>query len=259
MTIGSILQAGVRVAVIVGALSGCAGNANPAAQAISESVQRAAAAAESEGDYAGAANHYRNLVGRQPDDIGATLGLARNLRYAGHAKQAVELLDDATSKFEARAPFVVERGKANLALGNVQEAIGFLAKARAMDEQNWEIHAALGIAYDLTDAFAKARDSYSRALQLSKDNPVVLNNMAISAALAGDVERAIATLENAPAARHSPQIRQNLALFYGIKGDVEKAEALAKMDLDDASVRNNLAVFSRLRAIAPAPPAPRPR
>jgi len=216
--------------------------------------------AEAEGDYAAAANHYRNLMGRQPNDVDATLGLARNLRYSGGAKLAIEILDKSAPTFGDRVPFVVERGKANLAVGNVNEAIGFLATARAKDEQNWEIHAALGIAYDLTEAFAKARESYDRALQLSKDNPVVLNNMAISAALSGDVERAIATLENAPlAARHSPQIRQNLALFYGIKGDMEKAEALAKMDLDEASVRNNLAVFSRFRANQPRPPIPATR
>ncbi|MBI1986138.1 MAG: tetratricopeptide repeat protein [Rhodospirillales bacterium] len=257
MTIGSILQASIRVLVVAILLSGCASQANPGAQAIRETLQRAATAAEAEGDYAAAVNHYGNLADRRPDDIDATLGLARNLRYSGRAKLAVEVLDKAAAKFGDQVLFVVERGKANLAVGNVTEAIGFFANARAKDEQNWETHAALGIAYDLTESFAKARESYGRALQLSKDNPVVLNNMAISAALSGDVERAIATLENAPlAARHGPQIRQNLALFYGIKGDMEKAEALAKMDLDEASVRNNLAVFSRFRASQSRPPTP---
>lgn len=250
-----------RLFVVVLALSGCASVADSGAQAINQTLHHAAATAEAEGDYAAAANHYRNLADRRPDDLEATLGLARNLRYSGQGKLAVEVLDRAAPAFGERALFAIERGKANLAVGNVNEAIEFLAGARDKDEQNWEIHAALGIAYDLTDAFAKARESYGRALQLSKDNPVVLNNMAISAALAGDVEQAIATLESAPrAARQSPQIRQNLALFYGIKGDMEKAEALAKMDLDEASVRNNLAVFSRFRASQPPPmPVARPR
>ena len=260
MTIGSILRAGARVLVVAILLSGCASDANPGARAFRETLRQVAATAEAEGDYAAAANHYRNLVDRRPDDIDATLGLARNLRYSSRVKLAVEVLDHFAATFGDTVPFVVERGKANLAIGNVNEAIGFLATARAKDERNWEIYAALGIAYDLTESFDKARESYGRALQLSKDNPVVLNNMAISAALSGDVERAIATLENAPqAARHSPQIRQNLALFYGIKGDMEKAEALAKMDLDEASVRNNLAVFSRFRASQPRPPIPATR
>ena len=260
MTIGSSIRAGRRLCVVAVLLSGCASTADPGSQAIRESLQQVAATAESEGDYAAAANHYRNLVDRRPDDIGATLGLARNLRYSGHANTAVEVLDKSAAKFADALPFIVERGKANLAVGNVNEAIGHLATARARDDKNWEIHAALGIAYDLNEAFAKARESYGRALQLSKDNPVVLNNMAISAALAGDVEGAIATLEKAPpAARRSPQVRQNLALFYGIKGDMDKAEALAKMDLDEASVRNNLAVFSRFHAQQPRPSAPAPR
>jgi Flp pilus assembly protein TadD len=257
MTIGSILQASLRVGVVAILLSGCASDTSPCGQAISDAVQQAAATSEAEGDYATAANRYRNLVDRRADDLDATLGLARNLRYSGDAKLALEVLDKSAATFGNRVPFVVERGKANLATGNINEAIGFLADARATDEKNWEIHAALGIAYDLTDSFAKARESYGRALQLSKDNPVVLNNMAISAAISGDVERAIALLENAPrAVRQSPQVRQNLALFYGIKGDMVKAEALAKMDLDEAAVRNNLAVFSRFRANAPRPPVP---
>jgi Flp pilus assembly protein TadD len=250
----------LRLCVVAVLLSGCASIADSGAQAIRETLQQAAVATEAEGDYAAAANHYRNLVDRRPDDLEAILGLARNLRYSGHAKTAVEVLDASAATFGDAPTFVVERGKANLASGNVNEAINWLANARAKDEKNWEIHAALGIAYDLTEAFAKARESYDRALQLSKDNPVVLNNMAISAALAGDVERAIATLENAPpAARRSAQVRQNLALFYGIKGDMDKAEALAKMDLDEASVRNNLAVFSRFHIRRPQPPAPATR
>ena len=70
--------------------------------------------------------------------------------------------------------------------------------------------------------------------------------MALSAALGGRIELAISTLEGAPiAVRRTPQIRPNLAFFYGIKGNLKKAEALAKMDLDEKSVRNNLNIYSR--------------
>lgn len=257
MTIGSTVQVGIRVCVVALLLSGCAADADRGNAAILDSLKQAAATAEDNGDYANAAGRYRELTHRLPDDVAMALGLARNLRYAGQAKMAVDSLDKAAGKFGDVTAFKVERGKANLAVGNVNDAVRFLIDARARDEGNWEIHAALGIAYDLLESFAKARASYERALALSKGNPVVLNNMAISAALAGDIDRAIAILEKAPkAARHSPQIRQNLALFYGIKGDMDKAEALARMDLDEASVRNNLAVFARLRANRTAPPAP---
>jgi len=46
--------------------------------------------------------------------------------------------------------------------------------------------------------------------------------------------------------RKSVQIRQNLALFLGIEGKFADAEALAKMDMDYATVRNNLAIYYRL-------------
>ncbi len=258
MSIGSVVNAAFRITVIAVVLAGCASGPESNAQAIRETLQQAAAAAEADGDYANAAGQYQTLYDRRPDDLASLLGLARNLRYSGRAKLAVEAMDKAADRFAGQTAFLVERGKANVAAGNVSAAIGFLTAARDKDGGNWEIHAALGIAYDLTEKFDRARESYGRALQLSKDNPVILNNMAISAALAGDIDRAIATLEHAPvAARNSPQVRQNLALFYGIKGDMEKAEALARMDLDEAAVRNNLAVFSRLRAGQPQPASPK--
>jgi len=88
-------------------------------------------------------------------------------------------------------------------------------------------------------------------LDLSPDNPSVLNNMAISAALAGDIKLAIETINRAARLdRDNVQIRQNLALFLGIKGDVQDAEALARMDLDEEAVRNNLSIF---RSFKPSP------
>lgn len=257
MSIGTVLKTGSRAVVLAIAVGGCAWGANSGAQAITDTLQAAAAASEASGEYLVAADQYRKLLDRRPDDFEATLGLARNLRYSGRAREAVEVLDKAAGKSGDQVAFMVERGKANIAAGNLDEAIGFLVRARAKDDRDWSIHAALGIAYDLTEKFDEARQSYARALERSKGNPVVLNNMAISAALTGDIDRAIATLENAPqATRHSPQVRQNLALFYGIKGDMEKAEGLARMDLDEASVRNNMAVFSRLHANRTRPPAP---
>ena len=248
--------AGMVCACLVLALfAGCAQTGERGAEAIAESIDLAAVTAEREGDYVIAANHYRSLLERRPDDLETILGLARNLRYAGRAKLAVEVLDAAQPKFADQARFLFEHGKAKLAVGGTREAIGYLNRAAKLNGQDWEIHAALGIAYDLGDSFDMAAKSYETALRLSKDNPVVLNNMAISAALAGKLDAAIRLLESAPAAaRHSPQIRQNLALFYGIKGDLAKAEQLARMDLDEASVRNNLAIFSRFRAARDAAP-----
>ncbi|MCH8038427.1 MAG: hypothetical protein IIC53_15070, partial [Proteobacteria bacterium] len=44
--------------------------------------------------------------------------------------------------------------------------------------------------------------------------------------------------------------RQNLALVYGLAGQPAKAAKIARMDLDEAAVRNNLAYYETLRALS---------
>jgi len=44
--------------------------------------------------------------------------------------------------------------------------------------------------------------------------------------------------------------RQNLALAYGLSGDNEKAAAVGRTDLDEASVKSNLAYYTMLRGLS---------
>ncbi len=72
--------------------------------------------------------------------------------------------------------------------------------------------------------------------------------------MSGKLDLAIKILEEAPLpVRRNPQMRQNLAFFYGIRGDMKKAGNLAKMDLSQEAVRNNMAVLSRFRNARRAP------
>ena len=105
----------------------------------------------------------------------------------------------------------------------------------------------MGIAYDYVGRPVEAQASYDRALAQSPQNPAVLNNVALSRALAGDLEGGIAILEQQtkrPTAQ--AQVRQNLALLYALKGDLSKVERLASQDLPERIVKNNLAYFRDL-------------
>lgn len=228
------------------ATSGCA--TDSIEEAINESLFQAALEAGLKGDYSSAAGHYSKLRERLPDDRAALLGLAQNLRYLGSARDAVRLLEEKSDAFSGDPVFLSELAKAKIATGASSDAIALLKEALEYDSANWAIHAALGIAYDMVENYGQAQDSYRDALAVSNDNPRVLNNLAISSALSGNLEKAVEILEQAAKIdRHNPQIRQNLAFFYGIKGDVDNAEALARMDLDEESVRNNLSVYSSFR------------
>ena len=227
-------------------LIGCASQGGALTGDITESLHQSASASETGGDYVSAADHYKKIHDRKPQDRAALLGLARNLRYTGNAKIALGILKAASKDFEGDGLFLTELGKVHIATGNAEAAVEALKAAIAKDSRNWEAYATLGVGNDLLQAYPEAWEAYQKALVISPNNTAVLNNMAFSAALGGQIELAISTLEEAPiSVRRSPQVRQNLAFFYGIKGNLKKAEALAKMDLDEKSVRNNLNIYSR--------------
>ncbi len=217
--------------------------------AVTSTLFDAAFSAERSNDYKSAIQYYQKLILRVPDDPDIALALARNLRYIGAENEALGVLENTDYLDNQSTRYLIEYSKTKIALGKSEEAIEKLNQAVAQTPDNWEVHSLLGIAYDLIDEFAKAQASYEQALPLSSDNPVIYNNMAISAALSGDIDKAIAILNGVPRlTRNSPQLRQNLAFFYGIKGDVKSAEALARKDLDEEAVQQNLKIYSQFRA-----------
>jgi Flp pilus assembly protein TadD len=71
-------------------------------------------------------------------------------------------------------------------------------------------------------------------------------------ALSGNFNGAIAVLRPAAAGPNAtPRTRQNLALALGLAGRTEEAEEIARMDLDEQSVRSNLAYYAVLRGMSP--------
>lgn len=234
------------VCLVLALAGGCATKAQDQSKALFASLKEAAVSSELSGDHVSAANHYQNLLDRQPDNKEILLGLVRNLRYTGSGRTAVAVMKSYAVKYSDDPAFLIEFGKAKLAVSEAQGAIQYLKKAIEKGGDDWGAYSAMGIGYDLLQSYAEAWEAYEKALALSGNNPAVINNMALSAALNGKLPLAISVLEDAPLeARRYPQIRLNLALLYGIKGDLKKAEAMAKMDLDEEAVRNNLAVYER--------------
>lgn len=244
-------------------LVGCAGNKSSVDnKVLNRTILQAAISAEQSTNYRAAVSHYRKLWDQQPENEKLFLGLVRNMRYVGLSREAVRLLDSNHDLFFTRASYQIEFAKALLAAEQGQRAIKHLVTAMEIEPNNWQIYSTLGIAYDRAQYFRNSANAYEMALKLSPDNPMVINNFAISNAVSGNLTEAIRLARKAARLdRNNIQIRQNLALFLGIKGKFSDAEALAKMDMDDATVRNNMAIYYRLsgknspdRLVAPIAP-----
>ncbi len=242
----------VALLAAVALVQGCADDALlPSDGALPDALLRAARASESSLDYRGAADAYRKLASVAPNNVEMTLGVARNLRYAGETLEARDVVAEALSRHPKESALLLESGKIQIALGRHLQAVDDLTLARSIDAGNWRTHMALGVARDNLGQFKEARESYQVALGLSQDNPSILNNMALSMAQDGEIADAVSMLELA--SRHpnaTVQIRQNLAVLKAVNGETEEAERLENQNLPPDMARHNMEYLRILGAKA---------
>ncbi len=233
-------------------LAACATDADTlgdSSDIVMSTLMKAAQASQGSYDYGAAASFYANLYQRNPENREALLGYVRNLRYVGSPERAIGALRGALENTPEDGELLAELGKAELAAGRPEQAVETLTAAAEFAPDDWRIHSALGIAYDRLEAYEEAMSSYEEALRLSPDNPTVLNNLALSRALAGDLDGGVAALKRAETlARPGAilQIRQNLALLHALKGDFREAERLTKSDLPEKIAEHNLEYYQVL-------------
>jgi Flp pilus assembly protein TadD len=97
--------------------------------------------------------------------------------------------------------------------------------------------------------YEQAERRYRQALDLSPENPVIMNNFSLSLAQAGNLPEALEILERAiglPEA--TPRMRQNLALLYAMKGNLTLAEKYVRRDMPPNIADQNMAYYRNLRA-----------
>ena len=107
----------------------------------------------------------------------------------------------------------LERGRALLEDGRLNEAIDQLARATSLDPKLTQAHSLLAVAYDRKGLHERAEDSYKRAIEVNENDPQSLNNLGYSLYLNGNYRAAVDKLKRA--ARLAPsdaRILNNLAL-----------------------------------------------
>jgi Flp pilus assembly protein TadD len=136
----------------------------------------------SQGDYAGAVHVLSQLMLAAPDD-----------------------------------PRVVgEYGKVLIQQGRARDAIDFLTRAVQLQQADWMLYSALGVAYDQVGDFGNARAAYERALSLKPNEPAILNNYAMSRMLAGDLGQAKKLIAMAAAGSIDERVARNVKLIDGL-------------------------------------------
>jgi type IV pilus assembly protein PilF len=107
----------------------------------------------------------------------------------------------------------LERGRAHLEAGELNEAIAALSRAVSLDSRLGQAHSLLAVAYDQKGLRERAKESYTRAVEANESDAQALNNLGYSLYLSGNYRAAVERLKRA--ARLAPsdgRILNNLAL-----------------------------------------------
>lgn len=184
-----------------------------------------------------------------PKDINKGLAYANGLEAAGKTDEPLAVYRKLVELNPGNPRLAGLYGRKLVAAGRMAEAVPFLESAQQESETDWRVASALGSAYDQQGLYGKAREQYRKALAADAKNVTLLNNLAMSYALEGNLKQAEAELRKAdalPASGKEPRIRQNLALVVGLQGRFDEATALASKDLPQRQVEQNMAYLRKM-------------
>lgn len=184
-----------------------------------------------------------------PSDVNKGLAYANGLEKLGQNDEALNVYRKLTEANPSNAKLAGIYGRKLAAAGNTDQAVPILENAEQRGDKDWRVMSALGSAYDQQGLYQKAREQYAMALKADPQNLAVMNNLAMSYALEGNLKQAEQELRAAdalPRSKSEPRIRQNLALVVGLQGHFDEATKLAQEDLPPEQVQENMAYLKKM-------------
>lgn len=138
---------------------------------------------------------------------------AQAKRNQGDFAGAVKILSQLMLVNPDDGRVISEYGKVLVQQGRSHEALDFLNRAVQLSQNDWTLYSAMGVAYDGAGDYKSAKIAYERALQLRPGEPAILNNFALSRAMAGDLPAAKKFISDAAAASQDARVARNVAMI----------------------------------------------
>ena len=163
---------------------------------ITDALWELANGSEAANEYEKAASYFDRIYQSDPKNKKALLGYTRNLRYLGLPKESIKTIQIGLKNYVNDSDLMLELAKSQLAASLIRDAEVTLKTIAEEEPKRWVVYSALGIIYDRLQNYRKAQNSYKRALELSPNNVDVTNNLSLSLAQSGKLNKAIKLLEN---------------------------------------------------------------
>ena len=201
-----------------------------------------------EGDIAGAIQLYRRSLALDGSQVPVAIALGQAQYAVDDFRGSIEAYRQALRLDANNLDAVRGQAVALIGLDHPREAAEQFRWALARMPRDFRLHNGLGVALDMHGDHQGAQAAYRQALALAPNDPGTLNNLGLSLALTKDYAQSVQMLGKlAQSPQATARARQNLALVYGLMGQTERAAEISRMDLDDESVRRNLAYYEQLR------------
>jgi Flp pilus assembly protein TadD len=217
-----------------------------------EALMRIGAAALAGGDPVNALSVFRRAAEIRPSAPGAFVAIGDALLQIGSVDEAILAYNSALARDSNDLSAQLGLSRAYLETGRPQLARVPLSKALALSPNDPKALLLSGVTEDLAGQHSAAQSTYRQGLKYAPTNPALTVNLALSLALSDNYTAAVAELAPvAMAPAGSPRERQSLALIYGLQGNEAEAARIGRIDLDQASVEHNLAIYRILRGLSP--------
>lgn len=223
--------------------------AAPVTQELRQRMAELAAKARQQDDLPTAASLYRKAVAQEPGNLQVAIDFAEVMLEMDDLTAAEPLVMRLIKGAPSDAGVLVLAARWEMAHGRLAEAAANLAIAEAAGSPTRSMRLTRAALEDMRGEHAKARAIYRDMLDKVPNDPVVINNLAVSHMAGGEFAEAIALL--APAAASGGLNRRgwhNLALAYGLSGREADARATLVTANAASSISTNLAFYSWYRA-----------
>ncbi len=215
-------------------------------------------ALRAKGDLDGAAASYAKAIAADPKSLAAETRLGQT-EIARNRDDAAFNAYSAAQALAPKDPEVAFRlGELDLMRGNASAALDQFNMALETRKDDPKLYNATGVAYSLAGQYDLARQNYELGLGVAPDDPALRNNYGLMQLSTGDLTGALATLSSlvlSPQA--TDRYRINLALVYTALGKTDEAVKAANGLIDEAGLKQALAVYYRPSPVrqADAPPS----
>lgn len=173
-----------------------------------------------------------------PGDLESAIKLSAAIRKLGNPQRAVEITQTTRALYPRDPYLAAEYAAALIASERSVDAMEPLDQALSYAPAYGRLWSLKGAALDQQEQYELARKHYTRALDITPNDPSVMANMGLSYALSGDPVTAEKWLRQAVAnPGASKSVRQNLALVLQIQGKTEEAENMARIAQGQTSSR----------------------